>query len=125
MTSDWTDNQAYYDWYRWFPNVSSAGRPQDVLMALDAEMESKNLSMAYYQLDAYWYKLEIAPGCCVVDWHAVPDQFPKGEFWGWISPVGLANDLLSHTETAPRPTPRPPAAAPGGASPKCRGARTC
>ena len=47
----WTDNQAFYDWYHWFPNVSSAGHPQDVLMALDAEMESKNLSMVQHIRD--------------------------------------------------------------------------
>ena len=25
----WTDNQAYYDWYHWFPNVNREGTPQD------------------------------------------------------------------------------------------------
>jgi hypothetical protein len=77
----WTDNQAYYDWYHWFPNVSREGKPQDVLLALRDELLSKNLPIAYWQLDAYWYNLQIAPGCCVVDWHAVTDQFPKGLSW--------------------------------------------
>jgi hypothetical protein len=50
----WTDNQAYYDWYHWFPNVSREGKPQNVLLAIDAELTSKNLTAHYYQLDAYW-----------------------------------------------------------------------
>merc|ERR1712196_379814 len=53
----WTDNQAYYDWYHWFPNVSRAGKPQDVLLALKDELTEKNLTVHYWQLDAYWYKL--------------------------------------------------------------------
>lgn len=77
----WTDNEAYYDWYHWFPNVSREGKPQDVLLALKRELEGKGLPIAYWQLDAYWYKLEIAPGCCIVDWQAVPDQFPRGLAW--------------------------------------------
>ena len=77
----WTDNQAFYDWYHWFPNVSSAGKPQDVLIALQNEFKAKELSVGYSQLDAYWYKLEVAPACCVVDWHAVLVQFPKGLAW--------------------------------------------
>ena len=77
----WTDNQAYYDWYHWFPDVTKDGTPQDVLLALDAELGAKNLSVAYYQLDAYWYKLEIAPGYCVREWVAVADQFPRGLAW--------------------------------------------
>ena len=46
---------------------------------LAQEMDSNNLSIAYYQLDAYWYDLEIAPGYCIVNWTAVADQFPMGE----------------------------------------------
>lgn len=60
--------------YHWFPNVNRDGRPQDVLLEIDAELTSKNLTAHYYQLDAYWYKLEIAPACCIIDWTAVSDQ---------------------------------------------------
>ena len=72
---------AYYDWYHWFPNVDRDGKPQDVLIALSKEMAAKEINVSYWQLDAYWYDLEIAPGYCIVDWHAVADQFPKGLAW--------------------------------------------
>ena len=67
-----------------------------MLIALNDEMHSKNLTMAYYQLDAYWYHLEIAPGCCVVDWHAVSSQFPNG--LQWLS-TKLKTPLLLYTDT--------------------------
>ena len=92
----WTDNQAFYDWYHWFPNVSSAGKPQDVLIALQNEFKAKELSVGYFQLDAYWYRLEVAPACCVVDWHAVLDQFPKG--LAWLTEQ-LGAPLLLYTDT--------------------------
>jgi len=92
----WTDNQAYYDWYHWFPNVDREGKPQDVILALDHELTSKNLSVHYYQFDAYWYKLEIDPGYCIVDWTAVSNQFPKG--LEWLS-TQLKKPLMLYTDT--------------------------
>ena len=92
----WTDNEAYYDWYHWFPDVSREGRPQDVLLALNDELEDKGLPVAYYQLDAYWYDLEIAPGYCIVNWTAVPDQFPRG--LSWLS-MQLRKPLMLYTDT--------------------------
>ena len=61
--------------------MNREGAPQDVLLALKAELDGKGLPMAYFQLDAYWYKLEIKPGCCVVNWTATPSQFPHGLAW--------------------------------------------
>lgn len=92
----WTDNEAYYDWYHWFPNVTREGKPQDVLISLNNEMIAKNLNIHYWQLDAYWYKLEIKPAYCVVDWHAVADQFPKG--LAWLSQQ-LGAPLMLYTDT--------------------------
>ena len=34
----WTDNEAYYDWYHWFPNVNKDGSPQDVLLVGDTSV---------------------------------------------------------------------------------------
>ena len=87
---------AFYDWYHWFPNVDRDGKPQDVLIALSKEMAAKEINVSYWQLDAYWYDLEIAPGYCIVDWHAVADQFPKGLAW---LKEQLGAPLLLYTDT--------------------------
>jgi hypothetical protein len=67
-----------------------------VQQELKNEFVSKELNISYWQLDAYWYKLEIAPGCCVVDWHAVIDQFPHG--LQWLSNK-LEAPMLLYTDT--------------------------
>lgn len=84
-----TDNGAYYDWYS-YSNITAAGVPQDVLIALwdtftngtytwtDASGAAGPIPISYWLIDAYWYHYERPNGNCKLsdDIWSVP--FPRG-----------------------------------------------
>ena len=75
--SYWTDNGAFYDWYRW-PNITAAGTPQDVLIHLFETFRNNSLPVKYTQLDAYWYPFIQKNGNCKLNDSVKENVFPKG-----------------------------------------------
>eukprot|EP01060_Flectonema_neradi_P034904 TRINITY_DN6260_c1_g1_i2.p1 TRINITY_DN6260_c1_g1~~TRINITY_DN6260_c1_g1_i2.p1 ORF type:complete len:789 (+),score=122.23 TRINITY_DN6260_c1_g1_i2:47-2413(+) len=77
VLSYWTDNGAFYDWYRW-SNITASGTPQDVLISLHKSFLNNNLPVKYTQLDAYWYPFIQKNGNCKINDSVKENVFPKG-----------------------------------------------
>lgn len=81
--SYWTDNGAFYDFYAYEPNITSAGVPEEILIAVADTLRNGSyagppIPAKLLMLDAYWMYNTRSNGNCKMNDTVWPIPLPKG-----------------------------------------------